>query len=137
MPFGLEWSEPMRLVAFVVVLALPFEAMAAETCTSYLTAQREKMIEAALACEGTASQKQSVRSQAEAARNGEKLMTFDDCSRPLAMRRSADLFDACVRTHLCAAQTYACAIARTNAQSSIKECGAATSACKITDPIPQ
>ena len=127
----------MRFVAWILVLALPCEAMAAETCTSYLTAQREKMIEAAIACEGTASQKQSVRSQALAERNGDKLMTFDDCSRPLALKKSGDLFGECVRTHLCAAQTYACAIARTTAHSSIKECGEATSTCKITDPIPQ
>lgn len=127
----------MRFVALVLVLALPCEAMAAETCTSYLTAQREKMIDAALACEGTATQKKSVRSQALAARNGDKLMTFDDCNRPLSVDRSGDVFDECVRTHLCAAQTYACAIARTNARSTVKQCGEATSTCKITDPIPQ
>jgi hypothetical protein len=110
---------------------------APETCTSYLTAQREKMIAAALACEATPEQQRSVRSQAEAERNGEKLMTFNDCSRPVNVVKPEDLFRECVRTHLCAAQTYACAIARTNAHSTVKECGAATTACKISDPIPQ
>ena len=128
----------MRAIALVLVLILPAQAVAAgETCTSYLTAQREKMIQAALACEGTPSQIQSARSQAEAERNGEKLMTFGDCSRPLSVSKSADLFGECVRTHLCAAQTYACSIARTSERSTVKECGAATTACKITDPIPQ
>ena len=129
----------MRLAALVLVLAsvLPGAATAAETCTSYLTAQREKMLEAALACEGTPTQKQSVRSQAQAERDGDKLMTYDDCSRPLEVNRSGDVFGECVRTHLCAAQTYACAIARTNARSTVKECGEATTTCKITDPIPQ
>lgn len=127
----------MRLIALVLVLAVPGQALAAETCTSYLKAQREKMIEAALACEGTPSQKQSVRSQAQAERDGDKLMTFSDCSRPLSVERSGDLFGECVRTHLCAAQTYACAIARTNEHSTVKQCGEATTTCKITDPIPQ
>jgi hypothetical protein len=108
-----------------------------ETCTSYLSGQREKMMQAALACEGTLGQKQSARSQVEAERNGDKLMTFGDCSRPLSIVKSADLFGECVRTHLCAAQTYACAIARTTARSTVQECGQATTACKVTDPIPQ
>ena len=126
------------VVALGLLMIVPGQTLAApETCTSYLTGQREKMIEAAIACEGTATQKQSVRSQAEAERNGDKLMTFGDCSRPLSVAKTTDLFGECVRTHLCAAQTYACAIARTNAASTVKECGAATTACKITDPIPQ
>ena len=124
-------------VIFFIVLSGQALAAAPETCTSYLTGQREKMIQAALACEGTLEQQKSVRSQAEAERNGEKLMTFGDCSRPLSVTKSADLFGECVRTHLCAAQTYACAIARSNAHSSVKECGQATDACRITDPIPQ
>ena len=131
----------MRVLALSLVLAgvfsLATQAIAAETCTSYLTAQREKMIQAAIACEGTPTQTKSVRSQAEAERNGEKLMTFGDCSRPLSISKSADVFGECVRTHLCAAQTYACAIARTTERSTVPECGAATTACKITDPIPQ
>ena len=128
----------MRVMVFLLVLAMSSEAMAeGETCTSYLTGQREKMIAAALACEGTLAQKQSVRSQADAERDGEKLLTFAECSRPLSVARSGDLFPECVRTHLCAAQTYSCAIARTTARSSVPECGAATRACKVTDPIPQ
>jgi hypothetical protein len=133
----------MRFVAAALLLmvltgdAFAATAAAPETCTSYLTAQREKMIAAALACEGTPTQQRSVRSQAEAERNGDKLLTFNDCSRPLNVVKPEDVFRECVRTHLCAAQTYACAIARTNARSTVKECGAATTACKLTDPIPQ
>lgn len=129
----------MRKIVVCLLIALPGYALAAapETCTSYLSGQREKMIQAALACEGTPTQKQSVRSQAEAERNGDKLMTFDDCSRPLSVRKTDDIFKECVRTHLCAAQTYACAIGRTNVHSTVKECGSATEVCKLTDPIPQ
>ena len=128
----------MRTFAVFLLVVLSGQSWAApETCTSYLTGQREKMIQAALACEGTLEQQKSVRSQADAERNGDKLMTFGDCSRPLTVTKTTDLFSECVRTHLCAAQTYACAIARTNAHSSVKECGQATDACRITDPIPQ
>ncbi|MBI1212084.1 MAG: hypothetical protein GC190_11520 [Alphaproteobacteria bacterium] len=128
----------MRAIALCLFVVLTGQALAgSETCTSYLTGQREKMIEAALACEGTPSQTQMVRGQADAERNGEKLLTFSECSRPLSVVKSTDLFSECVRTHLCAAQTYACAIARTNVHSTVKECGNATQTCKVTDPIPQ
>jgi hypothetical protein len=128
----------MRSIAFLLVLLLSGEAMAeGETCTSYLTAQREKMVAAALACEGTPSQIQSIRQQAEAERDGQKLLTFAECSRPLSIARSGDLFPECVRTHLCAAQTYTCALGRSTPRSTVLECGQATTACKLTDPIPQ
>jgi hypothetical protein len=135
----LERSERMRaIVVLLVLVVLSGEAVAeGETCTSYLTGQREKMIVAALACEGTLGQKQSVRSQAEAEREGQKLLTYAECSKPVAVQRAGDLFPECVRTHLCAAQTYTCALSRTTAKSSVPECGAAMTACKITDPIPQ
>jgi len=110
---------------------------AAETCTSYLTSQREKMLQSALACEGTTGEMQSARPQVEAERDGQKLMTFAECSRPVSVAGGKDLFGECVRTHLCAAQAYSCAIHRTTAQSSVKECGQATTTCKVTDPIPQ
>ena len=112
-------------------------AGAAETCTSYLSGQREKMLAAALACEGTAGEMLSARPQVEAERDGQKLLTFAECNRPVSVAGEEDLFRECVRTHLCAAQTYSCAIARTNAHSTVQECGQATTACKATDPIPQ
>jgi hypothetical protein len=121
----------------VSTLFLCEAAAAAETCTSYLTSQREKMLQAALACEGTAGEMQSARPQVEAERDGQKLMTFAECSRPVSVAGDKDPFSECVRTHLCAAQTYSCAIAHSNARSSVRECGQATTACKITDPIPQ
>ena len=128
----------MRLVAISLLLGLgTADAFAEETCTSYLTAQREKMVAAALACEGTPSQKQSIRQQADAEREGQKLLTYAECSRPLSVARSGDLYPECVRAHLCAAQTYTCAIGRSTAKSSVQECGQATTACKVTDPIPE
>jgi hypothetical protein len=119
------------------VLAAMGAAAPAETCTSYLTAQREKMLEAAMACEGTPTQVQSARSQADAERQGQKLMPFAQCSQPISINKSDDLFRECVRTHLCAAQTYSCAIGHTTARSTVQECGQATTTCKVTDPIPQ
>jgi hypothetical protein len=109
---------------------------AAETCTSYLTAQREKMLVAAMACEGTPTQQQSVRPQVARERNGDKVMSFGECSEPLSVAKSDDIFRGCVRTHLCAAQTYTCAISSTTAHSTVKECGQAMTACQVTDPIP-
>ena len=125
------------LLLSVSTLFLSEAGVAAETCTSYLTSQREKMLESALACEGTAGEVQSARPQVEAERDGQKLMTFAECSRPVSVAGGKDLFGECVRTHLCAAQTYSCAIGRSNAHSTVQECGQATTACKITDPIPQ
>lgn len=132
----------MRTLACVLVLGLSAAwshdaAATPETCTSYLTKQREKILEAALACEGTASEMQSARLQVGAERDGQKLMTYAECSRPVSAVGQAGLFRECMRAHLCAAQTYSCAIGRTDAHSSVKECGEATTACKITDPIPQ
>ena len=130
----------MRRLAAVLLSAVfiaPCAAVPAETCTSYLTAQREKMLEAAMACEGTPTQVQSARSQADAERQGQKLMPFGQCSQPISVNKSDDLFRECVRTHLCAAQTYSCAIGHTTARSTVQECGQATTTCKVTDPIPQ
>ena len=112
-------------------------AQAAETCTSYLTAQREKMFEAALACQGSLDDAHGVRSQVEAERSGQKLFTYPECSKPVSAVGQKDLFQECVRTHLCAAQTYACAIRRTTEPSSVQQCGQATIVCKLSDPIPQ
>ena len=121
-----------------LVLSSPVAANAAsETCTSYLAGQRDKMAAAVTACEGTPSQQQSVRLQAEKARNGDKAMSFEECSRPLSVAKADDVFRECVRAHLCAAQTYTCAINRTTVRSTVPECGQATTACKVTDPIPQ
>ena len=121
----------------LLCLALGSPAFAAsETCTSYLTAQREKMLAAAMACEGTPTQQQSVRPQAERERNGDKVMSFSECSEPLSIAKADDIFRGCVRTHLCAAQTYTCAINNSTARSTIKECGQAMTACQVTDPIP-
>lgn len=127
---------------FVLVLSFAFAAIAeahaaGETCTSYLTAQREKMIEAALACEGTPAQRSSVRPKAEAGRKGDKVMSFEECSQPLSVAKGDDLFKECVRTHICAAQAYTCAIKATTAHSTVAQCGQATTICKVTDPIPQ
>ena len=131
----------MRICAWLLLLSVSTffvsDAIGAETCTSYLTSQREKMLQSALTCEGTAGETQSARPQVEAERDGQKLMTFAECSRPVSVAGGKDLFLECVRTHLCAAQTYSCAISRTNAHSTVQECGQATTACKITDPIPQ
>ena len=129
----------MRRLCLVALSSLLIggQAVAAgETCTSYLTAQREKMLAAATACEGTPTQQQSVRPQAERERNGDKVMSFAECSEPVAVAKADDIFRGCVRTHLCAAQTYTCAINSTTAHSTIKECGKAMTACQVTDPIP-
>src|SRR4051812_10384121 len=67
----------MRCICLVALscLAAGGQVLAAgETCTSYLTTQREKMLVAAMACEGTPTQQQSVRPQAERERNGDKVM---------------------------------------------------------------
>ncbi len=130
----------MRLVLwplFAALLAPAAVAAPAETCTSYLSAQREKMVAAALACEGTVSEKQSIQGQAAGARAGRKPYAFDECSQPIQANGTAQLFRDCVRAHICAAQTYTCALAHSNDHSNVKECGQATTACQVTDPIPQ
>ena len=123
------------LLTGVAALVTARAVAAPETCTSYLTAQRDKMVAAALACGG--GDPATIRSRAEAARAGEKLITFAECSRPVSVAGTEDLFHECVRTHLCAAQSYTCALGRATEHSSVKECGQATDTCKLTDPIPQ
>ena len=125
------------LLAALAVVGNCGVAQAAETCTSYLTIQREKMLEAALACQGTLDDAHGVRSQVEAERSGQKLFSYPECNRPVSAAGQKDLFQECVRTHLCAAQTYACAVRRTTERSSVQECGQATTVCKLSDPIPQ